>query len=456
MLLIEETKNQFGYNPSILSQSSHKHIFISCDYCNSQYKTSIKNYHNSRKILPKDCCSDCKYKKRKEVSLLTYGVENSAQRPAVKVKIAAANKQRLQSPEYKEQIKQIVQSKYGVDNVMKSQEIVDRLKTTVLDKYGVENISQLPEIKEKATKKMLKTRISNGTITLYNGKTRPEIAKELGFSRSHFGKLVNEYGIEKALTMVPHESSLETQFKEWLKEKNIGYEQQFRVGNKIADFKIGDNILVELDGLYWHSEAVGVNKTYHEDKRKHYIDSGFSPLFFRENELKDKWSIVQSVVLNKLRMSVKLMARKCELKPVDKQQAFSFFSENHLMGNGKGKTHGLYYDGQLISAIQIKKIKDGNEISRFCNKMGYSVTGAFSRLFKSFNVENLITFIDLRYGSGHYLNKLGFEYCGTHPSFKWTDGKSVFNRMKFPGKSGYENGLTRIWDCGQSKYRWCI
>jgi hypothetical protein len=63
-----------------------------------------------------------------------------------------------------------------------------------------------------------------------------------------------------------------------------------------------------------------------------------------------------------------------------------------------------------------------------------------------------MTFIDLRYGDGSYLSDLGFKYNHTYPSFKWTDGQITLNRLRFPGNSGYDHGLFKIWDCGQAKW----
>ena len=66
--------------------------------------------------------------------------------------------------------------------------------------------------------------------------------------------------------------------------------------------------------------------------------------------------------------------------------------------------------------------------------------------------DSITTFIDKRYGSGSYLSGLGFVYKHTYPSFKWTDGFESFHRLKFPGNSGYDQDLFKIWDCGQAKW----
>ena len=100
------------------------------------------------------------------------------------------------------------------------------------------------------------------------------------------------------------------------------------------------------------------------------------------------------------------------------------------------------------------------EISRFCPKIGYSVVGGFSKLLKfalsALSIPEqkakLITFIDLRYGSGEYLPNFGFRKEGTHPTFRWTKSKMSFHRLKFRSNTGYEEGYYKVWDCGQAKY----
>ena len=117
----------------------------------------------------------------------------------------------------------------------------------------------------------------------------------------------------------------------------------------------------------------------------------------------------------------------------------------------------LLYDDKIVCAMRIKRIKDQNyEISRFCSKIGHSIIGGFSCLLSYFEKEvkptSLKTYIDLRYGSGNYLPNFGFEKKSEFLSFKWMKNNKVYNRMQFPGNTGYEQGLHKLWDCGQAKY----
>jgi hypothetical protein len=127
------------------------------------------------------------------------------------------------------------------------------------------------------------------------------------------------------------------------------------------------------------------------------------------------------------------------------------------MGKGRGATYILTFKDEIVAALRLKRVKNNDyEISRFCNKKFNSVVGSFSKLLKAAQQDkkpdSIMTFIDRRYGKGSYLKNLGFDYVHTYPSFRWTDGFITFHRLKFPGNSGYDNNLFKIYDCGQAKW----
>ena len=556
----DRTKKMFGHTYDSLSHKSKKRIALICDYCGNEYDTIKKNRENSRKVIEKDCCNKCKFKKREEISLHKYGVKNSAQRPEVRAILSEKTtfgteefeekkrktmierygvEQPMHSNDIKDKYKKTVREKYGVDNVSQnpevrkkieetnfqkfgnkhyvlsqdcinkrnealggknafqldevknksrktmlskygyeyatqSEEIKQKIRDTNIEKYGVDNVLKLQSIKDKISntcqeiygvknpaksndiqKKMKNTRIKNGTQKTFRGKTNEEWSILLSKPYSTFNKHVRDYGFEEAIKIEKRENGLEAFFKSWLVSEGIDYKSDKYIDGRRYDFLI-DDVVIELDGLYWHSE-INLEKNYHKKKREHYIERGYKPLFFREHEIRDKFDIVTSIVKNALNKSTKIFARKCKIKEVSKKEAKIFLRDNHLMGMGRGDSFGLYYNGVLISLLCMCRIKGENyDISRFCHKRGVSVTGGFSKLLKYFENNRLPlsvrTFIDLRYGSGEYLPKFGFEEESCNLSFKWTDGIYVANRMVYPGSSGYSHGMCKIWDCGQRKY----
>lgn len=458
MLNNELTKKNFGYEASTLALGSKKSIYVVCDYCKEDYKTTMKIRSKGQEKMPKDCCKKCRYKKREEVSLKNFGVKNSAQKKEVKEKLSKWGKKWFNSEEYKQKNKDTNLKKYGTDSFMKTQEGVDTLKRSIKKKYGVDNIMKLSNVAKKASKKAIKTRIERGLIQTIDGLTLPEKAKEQGLSRSHFGKLVKNKGIEEALSYTKDISSLDQSLINYLDSHNISYETQFRLERKIADIKVG-NVIIECDGLHWHSDS-HLDKDYHKTKMEIYKQNGYTPLFFRGDEIIDKLDIVLSILNNKIGLnSTRVFARKTECKKIDYRESQEFVKNNHLMGVSSGITcsYGLFLEDELISVIQFKRNNNNNyEISRYCNKLNTTVVGGFSKLIKSFErnyeVDSLSTFIDLRYGQGDYLSDLGFVQESCHLSFKWTNTRYTYHRMKFPSNTGYEHGMNKIWDCGQAKW----
>lgn len=559
----EKTFQKYGYRTSDLSIGSSKKIVTICDYCSDLVDKPYKARLNQNKELDKDCCIKCKFKKREELSLLKYGVKNSAQRVDVKSKLTNYNieeykdeivslldqgysvsnisdkldipktslsrylislgldtkgniqakrdltikekygedyqeqmlKKRtitnlqkygtanpFENEEIKNKIKKTMKDKYGYEHHMMNPDKVKQAQTTNLQKYGYHNVAQVPEFQEKiketnlekygyesATKnpivksKIVNTMVANGNARLFEGLDAKAWAEKTGYCLSRFNQLVKQYGFENAKYMYRTDSysSLELHFRNFLDQHNISYSQQFRVNDNnklyIADFKLNDNLLIECDGLYWHSDAARDSYKYHIDKQQAYSSQNYTSLFFREDEIREKFSIVESMVLNKLNRSNRIYARVCSFDKLNTKEADNYFLTNHLMGTGKGDTYILKFKEEIVAGLRLKRLKDKEyEISRFCNRNFNTVVGAFSKLLhyaiQDKQPSSIITFIDQRYGKGVYLTNLGFNYVHTYPSFRWTDGFETFHRLKFPGNSGYDNGLFKLWDCGQAKW----
>jgi len=337
--------------------------------------------------------------------------------------------------------------KYGVKNYAHHKDFKSKVTNTCMKRYGVSNYSQTLESRKNASVKRTKI--------LINGKTLLENAIHKDYSYLHFSELVRRYGQEEALKLSKRYSSIEQVLHNFLTSLNIKYSIQPKLGIYYPDIVIDShNIIIELDGLYWHSDRHLKDKYYHVKKKEFYNNLGYQALFFREDEIIDKIEIVKSIVLNKLGMSKKVFARKCELKEVVENKS-EFFENNHLMGKGAGKVYGLYYNQELIAAIQTKHNKEYVEISRFCTRKGISVIGGFTKLLnrvKEDYKKPIMTFIDRRYGDGAYLVDLGFKLSTKHLSFKWTKKTKSLHRLHFSDKEAYEQGWYKIWDCGQYKY----
>jgi len=418
-------------------------------------KTCLEKY-GSENFLSSDIAKE----KITNTNIAKYGVANQFERECIKEKIKLTNIANL-GVEYPTQNKSIMDkihttnySRYGYKNVAMNSIIRAKMIRTNISRYGYDNVSKNKDILYKSRQ----TSIKNGFTKIYNGKTMRELSDELGKAYSTFVVQVRDCGFDTAIQMKSKENGLEAIIKTLLDKHNINYIQHARVNGRYTDFLIEDSKLVlELDGIYWHCDEIIKDKNYHAVKQKAYTDAGYRSMFFREDEVHTKVDIVESMILNAVHKNVKIFARKCDLKKIDRETAKKFFLENHLMGSGKGDTYALTHNNIICSAIQIKRTKDKcYEVSRFCNAKKTSITGGFSKLLKyvesNINMTSLTTFIDLRYGTGDYLPLFGFNKASRHISFKWAGNGVTFGRMVYPNNTGYEAGLAKIWDCGQLKF----
>jgi very-short-patch-repair endonuclease len=367
----------------------------------------------------------------------------------------------LQSETGQDKLKEVFKDKYGSENPFNNPEfgkmVREKQKNTTFERYGVTDILNCDERREEHEKKRLETRKANGQL-IYDGKTVTEWAKEKDISISGMYQRIEKLGLEQAIMTDKNMTKLEAYMSQLLRDIGVTFRTQVAVDKRIADFHIDDtNILIETDGLYWHSDIIIAESTHHARKRNTYINNGYLPLFFREDEIYNKPEVVKSIIRNKLGQSNRIYARDCQLVQKEKGVGHDFVAQNHLMGRGKNVNFTLEKDGEILSCLTLKRVNDKMyEISRFCHKCNHSVIGGFSRLVKfaqnRLEMEELFTFIDLRYGGGQYLLDLGFEHVSERISFKWTDFKNTYHRMRFPSNNGYKNGLFKIYDCGQAKY----
>lgn len=486
MLLNEKTLETYGYSFESISEKSSKLLIVTCDYCGIEYTVSKKNRHINHLVIAKDACSKCKYIKMKEMNAIKYGVENVFQLKEVKSKSRSTNLEKYgcehpsQNEEVKTKVKETNLEKYGATTYLGSDEGQDNMKRVCLDKYGVENASSADEVKEKRKETCLEkfgretylgsedhkektiqtlgvdnvfklpemqqqireTRLSDGSINSYQGKTISEWAEVNGFSDRYFYDLVKTKGWEEAVKIKRIGTKCEEKIRQYLDDNDIEYIFTKKLGKHIPDFQIS-NLIVECDSLFYHSDYFNKNENYHVEKFEAYRNAGYESLFFTEEEVKNKFEIVSAMINRKLGKVQQIQGYDLVVASGSQE---SFLLENHILGPGEGETLSLLSDGVAYFVVQFCN----GEITRIAEKNGYEVVGGLKRILPALP-RPLEVSIDLRYGHGD-LTDLGFTYGGTHKSFKWTNGTDSFHRMKFPSNSGYEKGLFKIWDCGQAKW----
>lgn len=246
----------------------------------------------------------------------------------------------------------------------------------------------------------------------------------------------------------------------------------------IESMKLG----IEYNGLYWHSTEVLTynNKSKIKDFQKYekLKSDGIKIVCIFEDEWLSKRTLVLSRLENIFKQSKTVFARKCTIRQIETDEAKEFIDCNHIQGYGNAQIkYGLFLDTVMLSVMTFSKsnISRKNsewEISRFCNKIGFSVVGGASKLFKHFvedhNPEQVISYADSRWSDGNLYKQLGFVFSRqTVPNYWYFKPNELRRIHRFtlrkradePKESTekelrFTEGYYHIYDYGSSKWIW--
>ena len=440
-----------------------------------------------------------------ETNLEKYGKEYANQSIEVKTKIKKTNMERygiecgLYNNEIREKTKNTLLEKYGVDSPLKNKEIKDKLRRTNLEKYGSEYYLGSTERKTKLrdynySKVTSLERLQDKVIPLFDASEYVGIESKYKWECKQCNNIFedNLYNFKIPRCPVcypatPFHSKGELEVLDFVRQHfpNASSDKTILYPQEIDIFIPEKNIGIEYNGLYWHGEISGnKDKLYHADKTDQARSKNIKLLHFFEDEWFNKQDIVKSIIaINLGIIKNKIHARKCEIKEVRNSDAKKFLDEVHLQGSINSKYNiGLFYNNELVSLLTFGKPRYNKkyeyEILRFCNKLNTVVNGSFSKLLKYFikkyNPKNIITYSDLRYGTGKvYTNNNFKQISKTKPNYYYIDSSNTtrHSRIKFqkhklknilttydPNLTEWKNmqlnNFDRIWDCGQYSFEW--
>ena len=245
-----------------------------------------------------------------------------------------------------------------------------------------------------------------------------------------------------------------------------------------------NNVAIECNGVYWHTEGNGKDRQYHLNKYQKCKSKNIQLLQVWESEWRDKQDIVKSIISSKIGKVKKIYARKCKISIINNRHLkHDFLNSNHLQGRDNSQlAYGLFYNGTLVSMMTFghRKITKGNykdwEMIRFCNKINYTIVGGASKLLSHFIKDNkpeqILTYADLRFSKGSLYDQLGFKLKHfSKPGYWYLIGDQLKHRSGFmkhrlknilktfdENLTEYENmknnGYDRVWDCGHAVYHW--
>lgn len=266
----------------------------------------------------------------------------------------------------------------------------------------------------------------------------------------------------------------ENEICELLESLNIPYHRRDRSLIKPLELDIvipEHNLAIEFNGLIWHSELYGKDKTYHINKTKLCNDAGFRLVHIWEDDWRDRKDIEISFLKSILGKSdtKRVYARQCDVQFVENVDAKIFLEKNHIQGHVPfSKAVGLYHHNELVALTTFTKRNEDYELTRHVTSC--NVIGSLGKAVKFFG-EDVYTFCDNARFTGESYIKAGFiKFDKIAPDYKYLvnntrEHKFLWRREAIRRKRPdvYSDDLSeremmlkaeypRIWDCGKTRY----
>ena len=450
------------------------------------------------------CRSFCECQVKKKIETMTdrYGVSNPMHVEDVKKKLVAANTERFggaspfNSNAVQEKARSTLLDRYGVDNVFKSANHQEQIKRTLVDRYGVSNPTLNPDIR----KRQIETNFARyGDVNFMKSKHSP-LALEVLDNPVKLEQQIRQSGIRAlADELNIHTTTIYNYVKRHDLDLGKGSSYEHELIHFLADHDIkcihGDrtsiapleldvlipdfNLAIEINGLYWHSDA-HKSKDYHVEKLNKCTEAGLRLVSVFEDEWLERSDLIKAKILNLCGQSIRgCGARKLQIARIPNKDAHEFVQQHHIQGRTGYSTssYGAFHNGRLVAAMQFNKQRSSMDIEliRYCTD-GKVYPGIFSRLLKhaitSEHMTKVVSFADRRFSEGDVYARNGFTLqTVTKPDYRYvkrtqTYHKSNFTKKRIQEKFGLdmtaitesqamrELGYLRIYDCGKLKYIW--
>jgi len=231
-------------------------------------------------------------------------------------------------------------------------------------------------------------------------------------------------------------------------------------------------LAIEYDGLHWHQDR----NHYHKYEMTKNIDYRLIKIYDDEDP-----QIVRSrlaAILNKSKY--KIFGRRCKVVQLSNEAYSKFMEINHIQGTvGGSKKYGLEFESKLIAAMSFGKCRYNKdyewELLRYASALDTTVVGGASKLFQHFIKENnpnsVLSYCDVRWGTGKMYEKLGFKFLHKTPYNYYYFKNKRESRVKYQkhklaavfldvdmSKSEaeimVEQGFSKIYDFGNFVFGW--
>lgn len=413
------------------------------------------------------------------------------------------------SPDHRTKVKATLKSKYGVDSIWQIPEVVARRKETCIARYGEDSTLTLARDAFKAQHDVEHVSAAHGILDkrLATIKSREltKLSEMYPFfsidASSYIGyrDMVQFSCLRCGLTHTdrpknircqvcdkgPARSKTETLILDTL--RNMGINEQCLQNKKCDNGLYPDlwfrdkNLVVEIDGNYWHAEGRGGDKLKSYRKKKQYAADGFNSLFFFEDECLNHPNKVAALIAAKLgHFTAQYRASKCNVRAISPAESAGFLNNYHLQGScGSSYQYGIFFEDELLGVATFGKPRFNKkvemELIRLCFKPTVKIHGGASKLIKTFmsqsGAKSLLSYSDNRFSDGQVYSALGMDLLSiNYPAYFYMSTNNYLrreSRMKYqkhkliemggePSLSEWENakmlGLDRIYDCGSTTW----
>lgn len=337
----------------------------------------------------------------------------------------------------------------------------------------------------------IKKNISIGTKRYMDSRTKEEIKS---FSEScknaYHNKIVKtnleRYGVEHYFLSEENQKKLKNVVtkinKEWFEKLN-GDILEFPLKRYSYDIK-KDNYLIEINPTHAHNSTFNIfqgkdplPKEYHYNKRKFAEENGYKNFIIWDWDDENK-------IISFFKDKIKIFARNCKIKEIDKNKANLFLNEYHFQNACKGNqiNLGLFYKDILVEVMTFGKPRYNKnfewELLRLCSHKDYLVIGGANKLFnfflREYNPKSIISYCDNDKFDGNVYKKLNFIEKSFTIGKHWYNPKNnshitdnllrmqradrIFGTNFGKGTSNNEIalflGYLEVYDSGQSRYEW--
>lgn len=387
--------------------------------------------------------------------------------------------------------------------LLTKEERLERQMKTNMERYGVPWAWMSQEGKEQKKKVMAERMAAEWSVELTeNGYTPLFSVSDYLDSRSKVDVRCNKCGTEFKIQRMrwvenknccttcytPRASRGQHEVADFIRslgvDVRVNDRKEFKGKMELDIFVPEKNLVIEYDGLFWHSERgrpdIKEKSWYKFQQLKQH---GYRYMMFLDDEWATNGEIVKSRIKNALGLiEDRIYARSCNILVLTGKEQRDFFAANHTQGAvAATKAIGLEHNGKLVAAMSFGPSRFNSEydweLLRFATKKDTSVVGGASKLFSYWRGlhqgAKIISFSDNRWGTGGFYEKLGFVEDGQtgqgyfyvnsngarrsrqqHMKHKLKELFPKFDAALTERQNCWNNGWYRVWDLGNT--RWVI